>query len=87
MRIEELSSGKGLADVVFIPKRGTVDPAIVVELKWDKGTDSAIKQIKDKNYSAVLTGYYGEVILVGINYDSKTGNHSCGIEKISILKR
>ena len=84
MRIEELPSGKGFADVVFVPKRGAVDPAIVVELKWDKSTDSAIKQIKDKNYPAVLTGYCGELILVGINYDSKTGKHSCKIEKITI---
>ncbi len=44
-------------------------PAIVVELKYNKTAQTAIWQIKDKKYAAVLGDYSGEVVLVGINYD------------------
>lgn len=82
MKIEELPSGRGLADVVYIPKKATSDPALVVELKWDKNSESALNQIKDRNYPEVLKNYGGEIVLVGINYDSKTKRHSCKIERI-----
>ncbi len=84
MKVEELPSGKGIADVVFIPKKRTPDPAIIVELKWNKTADAAIAQIKTKNYPKVLESYSGEMILVGINYDDKTKEHSCKIEKIQL---
>lgn len=83
MKVEELPSGKGLADVVYLPKRNTALPAIVVELKWEVSADAAIEQIKQNNYPAILADYYGEIVLVGINYDSKTDEHSCKIEKIT----
>ena len=83
MKVEELASGKGLADVVYIPKPTTALPALVVELKWNESANSAIKQIKAKNYPAVLQDYVGEIILVGINYSENTGKHTCKIEKIS----
>ena len=83
MKVEELASGKGLADIVYIPKPTTALPALVVELKWNESANSAIKQIKAKNYPAVLQNYVGEIILVGINYSEKTEKHTCKIEKIS----
>lgn len=46
IRIEELPSGHGYADMVFIPKNGSPMPVILIELKWNKTEDSAIKQIK-----------------------------------------
>ena len=33
LKVEELPTGKGIADVVFIPKRDTALPAMIVELK------------------------------------------------------
>ena len=50
-------------------------PAMVVELKWNKSSEGAIGQIKEKNYPAVLKDYGGEIILAGINYDEKTRKH------------
>ena len=44
----ELPAGKGFADIVFIPRRYSDKPAIIVELKWDKTAEGAIKQIKEK---------------------------------------
>ena len=55
---------------------------MVVELKWDKSSGGAIRQIKDRNYPAVLGDYGGEIVLVGIGYDSRTKAHTCEIERI-----
>ena len=71
----EFPTGKGFADIVFIPKKNTDKPAIVIELKWNKTADGAIKQIKDKLYTASLENYSGEIILVGINYNKKSKKH------------
>lgn len=54
-------------------------PALVIELKWDRGTDGAIRQIQENGYPKILENYGGEVILVGISYDKKTKKHVCEI--------
>ena len=84
LKVEELPTGKGIADVVFIPKHDTSLPAMIVELKWNESADSAIEQIKKKSYPAIFNGYDGELVLVGINYNEKTKDHSCRIERIEI---
>lgn len=81
LKIEELASGKGLADIVYLPTYDSAYPAILIELKYEKTSDSAIGQIKQNNYPAILADYYGEIILVGVNYNSKTKEHTCVIEK------
>ena len=81
VRIEELPSGKGIADIVFIPKKGAIEPAMVIELKWDGSGEGAIDQIHDRKYPKVLEGYGDEILLVGINYSSKEKKHFCRIEK------
>ena len=82
LKIEELPSGRGIADVVFLPKRLSSYPAMVVELKWNMSSEGAIRQIKEKNYPAVIKDYGGEIVLAGINYDEKTKKHSCLIERV-----
>ena len=54
---------------------------MVVELKWNKGAEGTIGQIKERNYPEVLEGYGSEVLLVGVSYDEKTKKHECLIEK------
>jgi len=81
VKIEEMPGGKGIADVVFLPVKPSELPAMVVELKWNKSSGGAIAQIKEKNYAANLKPYNGNLLLVGINYDSKTGNHTCSVER------
>ena len=76
----ELPTGKGFADLVFIPRKNVELPAIVVELKHNKTSGAAIEQIKQKNYTEKIAQYTGEILLVGINYDDDKG-HSCVIEK------
>ena len=79
----ELPTGKGFADMVFIPRKKFPDkPALVVELKWDKSAKGAISQIKQKQYCKSLEQYAGNILLAGINYSKKDKEHQCIIEKI-----
>ena len=82
--IRELPSGRGFADFVFIPKPEYISdyPALVVELKWNKDARTAIQQIKEKKYPDTVRQYTGKMLLVGLNYDKKTKEHSCIIEKV-----
>lgn len=80
--IRELPSGKGFADMVFLPRKESDKPALLVELKWDKSEEGAIAQIKEKKYVRALQGYIGKILLVGISYDKKTKEHQCVIEAI-----
>ena len=81
-RLEELPTGRGLADIVFVPKKRSVLPAMIIELKWSKSAEGAINQIYEKKYPSALKGYGGSIVLVGINYDQKTKEHSCRIETV-----
>ena len=63
-------------------KKYTQKPAVVIELKWDKSAQGAIRQIKEKNYPAVLEEYHGNLLLAGINYNKKNKIHTCQIEKM-----
>ena len=71
--------------ISFIPRKIYMDkPAVVIELKWDKSAEGAIQKIKDKQYIDALKDYYGNLLLAGIDYDKKTKQHSCIIEKWSL---
>ncbi|MBQ3160491.1 MAG: AAA family ATPase [Oscillospiraceae bacterium] len=76
----ELPSGKGYADLTFIPRKGVDAPAMVIELKYNNTAETAIEQIKAKNYTEKLEAFSGEILIVGISYDESKG-HSCVIEK------
>lgn len=81
--IREFPTGKGFADMVFLPLPHTDKPALVIELKYDKSAETAVQQIKDRRYTQVLEGYSGEIVLVGISYDkgNRDKPHSCVIER------
>jgi hypothetical protein len=78
---KELPTGKGYADLVLIPYLPNI-PAMVIELKHNKSAGSALQQIKDKNYCQALNNYKGDLLFVGVNYDEKTKEHSCKIERL-----
>ena len=65
----EFPTGKGFADMVFVPIPGSVFPAIIVELKWDKSAKGVLDQIKNKEYPKKLQRFSREIVLLGINYD------------------
>ena len=78
----ELPTGKGFADLIFRPRKNNSNPAMIVELKYDKSAGGAIEQIKKKQYADSLKDYSGEILIVGINYNKNTKKHECLIEKI-----
>ncbi len=78
--IRELPTGKGFADIVFLPRKNVSKPALVIELKKDKSVKAAIDQIKERNYPQQVEKYTGDMLLVGINYDEATKKHECQIE-------
>lgn len=81
--VRELPTGRGFADFVYIPKPEyrACYPAIITELKWNKNVQTALKQIKDRQYPESIVDYSGEILLVGINYDKEKKEHQCVIEK------
>ena len=82
--VRELPTGKGYADLVYLPKSGVNKPALLIELKFDKSALTAITQIKEKNYLQFFKDYKGEVLLVGINYSKGTKTHQCIIERAKL---
>ena len=80
--IKEFPSGKGFADMVFLPYKHVNKPLIVIELKKNDTPESAIAQIKEKKYSESLKKYSGDILLVGITYDDDK-KHYCRIERIT----
>ena len=80
----EYATGKGYADLVMIPRRNVSKPALVIELKFNNSADTAIDQIKRMQYPAKIAEYTGDILLVGINYDKETKQHTCKIERTFI---
>lgn len=82
LQFEELPGGNGYADIVYLPKKYSDHPALIIELKWQDSPDAAINQIKQKHYPDLLADFEGRINLVGISYDKDDPDkkHSCEIE-------
>ena len=76
----EMPAGKGVADIVYIPKKKEL-PALIIELKRNGNAESAINQIKERQYFDSLSHYSGDLLFVGVNYDESTKKHECRIER------
>ena len=83
--IREFPAGRGFADFVYLPKPeySRDYPALVVELKWNQNAQTAIRQIKNRQYPETVANYTDNILLVGISYDKKQKTHNCVIEKYS----
>ena len=80
----ELQSGKGSADLIYVPKRNINLPILLIEFKYGQSAEEAMNQIKEKEYfRRYIDGDYpNDILLVGINYNPKTKEHQCLIEKL-----
>ena len=79
--IPEMDSGKGFADIAYLPSPKYADkPALLVELKYDNSAEGAISQIKKKKYPDRLEHYKGNLLLVGINYDRDISSNQAGFK-------
>lgn len=84
----EDQAGIGYVDYIFYPHNRS-DDGIIIELKVDDSPETALQQIKDKNYAMKFQGKVGEqprttgrIILVGIGYNRKDKVHRCRIEVV-----
>lgn len=82
---EELPAGSGFADIVYLPKKDSILPALVIELKWNQSAEGAIAQIRDRKYPEAVRGYGGDILMVGISYNKEAPagerKHQCRIER------
>ena len=78
----EEQAGKGRADLIYEPAIKGTAPLILIEFKYDGSAEDAIEQIKTQEYFKRYTGQYRNIIIVGINYSTKTKDHQCLIEKL-----
>lgn len=71
--------------MIYLPKHDSGYPALVIELKWNQSAESAIEQIKKKQYPKAIENYGGDILLVGVNYSKEASvgerKHTCIIEK------
>ena len=83
--IREFPTGRGFAGFVYLPKPeySRDYPALVVELKWNQNAQTAIRQIKNRQYPEAVANYTDNILLVGISYDKKQKTHNCVIKKYS----
>ena len=87
--ILELDTGKGYADVVYLPAPQYAEkPALLIELKYGHSAELAMDQIRRQKYLDRLDHYKGNTLVIGINYDRELPadhpefkHHSCKIEK------
>lgn len=82
---EELPSGEGYADIVYLPKHDSDWPALVIELKWNESAEGAVAQILNKKYPESLKDFGSDIVLVGISYDKDAPGgkkHTCRIVKV-----
>ncbi len=81
--LNEFPTGKGFADIVYLPMSANAKdkPALIIELKKDASAKIALEQIKERNYVSRVKEYTDNILLIGINYDSKTKQHSCEIKE------
>ena len=78
----EFQTGTGFADLVLMPRKNVAKPAIIVELKYNGTTDTALDQIHRQQYPKKVSEYTGDILLVGISFDKNTKEHQCKIEHL-----
>ena len=81
--INEFPTGKGFADIVYLPinVNSKSKPALIIEIKKDANAKVALEQIKERDYVSRVKEHTDNILLIGINYDSKTKQHTCSIEE------
>ena len=77
--VDELPSGRGYADVAYLPRAGSGRPALLVELKWDQPVRTAVDQVLARDYPQVLRDLGVPILVVAVTYDARTKEHACHI--------
>lgn len=87
IRMYEVPSGEGYADVILYPKKQYPYPLLLIELKRNTTTETGLSQIKKRQYPSRFQEYGGrELLLVSVSYDADQleKKHYCKIERIQL---
>ncbi len=87
VRMYELPTGEGYADIVLYPKAGKAMPLMVIELKKNKAVNTGLDQIKRRRYPDRFKEYGGrQMLLVAVSYDADKleKEHYCRIEQVQL---
>ena len=87
VRMYELPTGEGYADMVLYPKAGKAMPLMVIELKKNKAVNTGLDQIKERRYPDRFKDYGGrEMLLVTVSYDADKleKEYYCKIERVQL---
>ena len=82
-----MDSGKGYADLVYLPSPKNPDkPALLIELKYNRTVEVADDQIRRKEYLQKLEHYKGNLLIISVNYNEDVKSeeykhHTCRIER------
>ncbi|MBE5999029.1 MAG: hypothetical protein E7237_05380 [Sarcina sp.] len=86
--ILELDTGKGFADIVYLPSPAYQDkPVLLIELKYEKTAETALSQIRRRHYPDRLQHYKGNILLVAVNYDREIKSDKEGFKHHTCLIR
>lgn len=55
MMFEELSAGSGYADIVYLPKKDSILPALVIELKWNHSAEGLLRRFETEDIRRLFT--------------------------------
>ena len=83
IKLEELPSGTGYIDMAYIPRKYDPSPALIIELKAGGTPETALEQMKSRNYASTVEGLGEAPLLVAITYDKedKSKPHYCRISR------
>lgn len=92
-RVErEDKAGIGYVDFIFYPYNPK-DTCLIIELKVNHSADEAVQQIIDRQYVLRFSGkigetptYTGEILAVGIGYNTTTKKHHCKVIKLKNIQ-
>ncbi|MBR6223797.1 MAG: AAA family ATPase [Lachnospiraceae bacterium] len=85
--IQELDTGKGYADLCYLPSPKNPDkPALLIELKYNRSVEVADDQIRRKEYLQKMEHYKGNILIISVNYNKDVKSeeymhHVCRIER------
>ncbi len=85
IRMYEIPSGEGYADMILYPKANCAWPLLIIELKKNSAVETGIQQIRERKYPERFKDYGGrELLLVSISYDADKPEkeHHCRIESM-----
>ena len=78
--VPEAATGDGNIDLLYDNSKKSKYPTLLIELKFNESVEKAMKQIEEKRYGLNHKQEKGNILKIGMNYDSKKRKYTCIIE-------